>query len=80
MGFGETLVAIVMIIAIAISSTVRSGQKAHRRDATPGDLPRIEDAEFRALKERVAVLERLATDDTRRLDHEIERLRDRDLA
>lgn len=80
MGFGETLVAIVMIIAIAISGTVRSGHKLQRRRGGLEDRPQIEDAEFRALKERVAVLERLATDDTRRLDHEIERLRGRDLA
>lgn len=79
--------AIVLIVAIfAVASVLRSG-----RNARPGDPadeagdplgdPRLE-AELRReiaeLRERVQVLERIATDnpDARRLSAEIDRLRD----
>ena len=42
------------------------------RDAYTGELER----EVIELRKRVEVLERIATDDTRRLSHEIEKLRD----
>jgi hypothetical protein len=84
-GFGSTLVAIVAILAIVWLR----GQKLRRdgelpdarhdaasrfaeRDAYTGELER----EVIELRKRVEVLERIATDDTRRLSHEIEKLRD----
>jgi len=73
-GFGETLVAIVLILALAVRSMVKLDQRGERQRAIAAHA--VDETEFRALKDRVAVLERLVTDEPRRLDHEIERLRD----
>jgi hypothetical protein len=78
---------VVLIVAIsAVASIFRSKYHVPRRRKDQGD-PVIEDAdndrlreELRALKDRVAVLERIATDNDRglQLDREIEALRHRD--
>ncbi|HJQ15530.1 MAG TPA: hypothetical protein VJ859_00895 [Allosphingosinicella sp.] len=74
----EILVLIIGIVLIVnlVKARRRSGEE-------PPDL-RAQDpakkalqAEIRALKERVAVLERIATDSGNRLEQEIERLRDK---
>ena len=77
------VVAIVLITAIA--GVIRSKHKAQaglvedehgntKRLSDP-DADRLRD-EVRSLKDRVAVLERIATDKTNRLESEIEALRD----
>lgn len=83
MGVFEMVVAIVLITAIA--GIIRSKHKAQAgyiedengkavRLADP-DADRLRE-EIKTLKERVAVLERIATDKTNRLESEIEALRD----
>ena len=73
---------VVLIIAIVTIGKVLSNRRRHDREgsemiATDPDAARMKD-EIRQLKERIAVLERLATDGTSSLDREIEKLRDRD--
>ena len=74
---------VVIIVAItAIAGVLKAKYGRHRSveaDEVANDTPdasRLRD-EVRTLKERIAVLERIATDRTTNLDHEIERLRDR---
>ncbi|MGF7147383.1 Tfp pilus assembly protein PilO [Sphingomonas zeicaulis] len=72
------VVAIVLIVSIA--GVMRAKYKAERQETerTPDpEAHRLRD-EIKALKERVAVLERLATDSTSALDREFEMLRKRD--
>lgn len=81
----EMVVAIFAIVAIsqvlrAKYGVVRTGRGKNAREEFIGrDDPEKERlrAELQTLKERVAVLERLATDDTTSLEREIERLRDK---
>jgi len=73
---------VVLIIAIVTIGKVLSNRRRHDREgsdriAQDPDAARMKD-EIRQLKERIAVLERLATDSTSSLDREIEKLRDRD--
>ncbi|TVV73365.1 hypothetical protein [Sphingomonas solaris] len=80
---------VVLIVAIAAVAGVFKAKYGIRRDSLGNDLPadaapdpdtaRLRD-ELRTLKERVAVLERIATDGdrTHALDREIEALRRRD--
>jgi hypothetical protein len=89
MGPAEMVVAIVAITAGASIIRAKHGIRRdkrgewHRADNDDGALAaennQLRD-EMRGLKDRIQVLERLATDDesdARRLDREIERLRDR---
>ncbi len=80
----QMVVAIVLITAIA--GIIRAKYKAQAGfiEDKDGKAVRIHDAdsdrlreEVRTLKERVAVLERIATDKSNRLESEIEALRDR---
>ncbi len=83
MQWAEMIVAIVLIVTIGRIMKARY----QRIERVRGDEATVDDAEnarlrgeVRDLKERIAVLERLATDDnsnSARLDREIERLRDR---
>ncbi len=85
MGFGETLVAIVAIMAIASVLRARRGDRglrhiAHLARMAPQSDPeagRLRE-EVRGLKERVAVLERLITDQSTALDREFEKLKSMD--
>jgi hypothetical protein len=79
--FGSTLVAIVAIIAVVWLRNQKLRREGHgplppqnlmERDGYTRELER----EVVDLRKRIEVLERIATDDTRRLSHEIERLRD----
>lgn len=77
------VVAIVLIVSIAGVLRARWGSHGKRGernllgDSQPDpDAARLRD-EVRTLKERVAVLERIATDRTNRLESDIEALRDR---
>ncbi|OWQ92632.1 hypothetical protein [Sphingopyxis witflariensis] len=84
MGPFEMVVGIVLIVTIG--SIVRA-KHGIRRDPKGGDYLVAQDngetkalqTEIRALKERIQVLERIATDHNRAasLDEEIEKLRDR---
>lgn len=88
MHWAEMVVAIVLIVTIGKIIQARLGVVEHRdgktytfRDdgAARAENVRLHD-ELRQMKERLAVLERLATDSNdsgARLDREIERLRDR---
>lgn len=83
MGPFEMVVAIVAITAIA--SVIRAKYGVVRRDKGEDFIARGPDpeaerlrAEMKALKDRVAVLERLATDGNSALEREFEKLRDRD--
>jgi len=75
----EMIVAIVMIVVIGkiIQARYAAGAGTSRNDDA-AEARQLRE-EVRALKERIHVLERLATDDTSsaRLDREIEALRDR---
>jgi hypothetical protein len=79
----EMVVAIVAIAAVASMVRARYGiVRRHRGEAfvQPGPDPEAERlrAELKALKDRVAVLERLATDSSSALEREFDRLRERD--
>ena len=75
----------VLIVAIVMVASILKARYNTRRpepgeldegSSSGADAARLGD-EVRTLKERIAVLERIATDRTHSLDHEIERLRDR---
>lgn len=83
----EMVVAIVFLVTIGSVLRAKYGMRKDRRGneyfdrtdaATAADNKRLTD-EVRTLKDRVAVLERVVTDNegSLRLDHEIERLRDK---
>lgn len=83
MGPFEMVVGIVLIVTIG--SIIRA-KHGIRRDGSGNDYLVTNDAEtkalqaeIRALKDRIQVLERIATDNNRavQLDEEIEKLRDR---
>jgi hypothetical protein len=78
------IVAIVMVASI-IKAKVGGGRHARelsegspeeRRISRREEVQRVQE-EMRALRERVAVLERIATDRNHLLEQEIEQLRDR---
>ncbi|PQM26175.1 hypothetical protein CVO77_13940 [Sphingopyxis lindanitolerans] len=82
----EMVIGIVLIVTIGSVVRARYGVRRdpHGRDyvvSSPGDAAETKalQAEIRALKERIQVLERIATDSNRAasLDEEIEKLRDR---
>ena len=73
------VVAIVLIVSLASVLKARMGI---RRDKYGNELPLHDSAEtermreeMKVLKERVAVLERIATDRNHQLEHEFEKLR-----
>lgn len=80
MQWAEMVVAIVLIVTIGKVLRARYRQMPDREEQNETlEAIRLRE-EVRTLKERIAVLERLATDDNSnsvRLDREIERLRDR---
>lgn len=69
------IVGIVVAGRVLVSRYTRSGTPDTPTSPSPVEVEELR-AEIRRLKDRVAVLERLATDDTARLDREIEKLRD----
>ncbi|CAN5120033.1 hypothetical protein BH10PSE13_BH10PSE13_24560 [soil metagenome] len=72
----QMVVAIVLIFAVASVIRARSGLHLgrHAQDDPKADTEALR-TEIKALKDRVAVLERLATDSTSALDREFEKLR-----
>ncbi|MDP3783489.1 MAG: hypothetical protein Q8Q79_11270 [Sphingopyxis sp.] len=81
----EMVIGIVLIVTIGsvvrAKYGVRRDNKGNEFFATPADNAETKalQSEIRALKDRIQVLERIATDHNRAvtLDEEIERLRDR---
>lgn len=73
------VVAIVAIVMIAqvIKARYRQQGASHGRTPLDAENERLRN-ELKALKERVAVLERLATDETSALEREFEKLKGRD--
>jgi hypothetical protein len=71
----EMIVAIIVIVMIASIIKARYRHQAQESQETPDALRMRE--EIRTLKERIQVLERIATDKESALEREIEQLRDR---
>ena len=75
---------VVLIVAITAIASVFRAKYGIRKDRDGNEVPIVDpDAgrmrdEIRALKDRIAVLERIATDGSSSLDREIEQLRSRD--
>ncbi len=84
MGPFEMVVAIVIVVTIGSVVRAKHGigrdrqgrDYALRNPDAEAENVRLRE-ELRAIKDRVAVLERLATDSSTSLDREIEKLRDR---
>ena len=83
MSFGTTLVVIVAILAVVYlrqQKLRREGHLPDHRDPAPrrdDDYTLSLEREVVDLRKRIEVLERIATDDTRRLSQEIEQLREK---
>lgn len=83
---GNTVVMVVLIVLIVTIGRVMQARSGGRRFGPPGSVVHDDGEnrrlreEVRTLKDRVAVLERLITDErgSRELAHEIEALRSRD--
>lgn len=81
---GGQVMAVLIVAIVMVASILKARYNARPREqgelnAEPwkgADATRLRE-EVRTLKERIAVLERIATDRTNSLDHEIEQLRDR---
>ena len=71
----EMVVLIVAIVMFASVMRARYAGKRRQRDAAEDPEVLRSREEIRALKERIAVLERIATDKESTLEREIERLR-----
>lgn len=81
MSGGQFMVVLIVLIAV-IGGIIKSrygSERRHVHDGTQSDDARRLTEEVRQLKERIAVLERVVTDNhgSIGLDREIERLRDR---
>ncbi|HZG46204.1 MAG TPA: hypothetical protein VEZ41_08030 [Allosphingosinicella sp.] len=77
MDWGIVVLLIVMIGALTSTIQTVITARGSRTAAVPGKLENASQQEILALKERVAVLERIATERSHSLSLEIERLRDR---
>jgi hypothetical protein len=76
----EMIVMVVLIVSLAVIVIAAIASRAHRSGRAPAGELLAENqrlgGEVTILKERVAVLERIATDKNHRLEHEFERLRE----
>ena len=76
----EMIVMVVLIVSLAIIIIAAIASRTHRSGRAPAGVLLAENQrlgdEVTTLKERVAVLERIATDKNHRLEHEFERLRE----
>ncbi len=84
MSFGTALVVIVAILAFTVLKLARHYSRQDRLNGRPQVEDRESREEIESLRERIKVLERIATDgntldasETRRVAQEIEALRDR---
>ena len=79
---GGQLTGVIIVLIIMVASVLRAALQGRQRalDSREAAVPQIEvkrmEEEMRALKDRVAVLERIATDRNHLLEQEFERLRD----
>ena len=80
----NVVIMVVLIVLITSIAGVMRAKYSVRRDRHGNPLPSQDSAEtermreeIRTLKERLAVLERIATDRNHSLEQEFERLRDR---
>ena len=80
----NVVIMVVLIVLITSIAGVMRAKYSVRRDRHGNPLPAHDSAEtermreeMKVLKERLAVLERIATDRNRSLEQEFERLRDR---
>lgn len=83
MEFNVWTMIIVVVLIGAVTSTIqafiargKAGDGESGESSDNAEVRQLTD-EVRVLRERVAVLERIATDRPLQLEHEIERLRDR---
>lgn len=76
----QMVVFIVLIVAVASVLRARHGHRHGQQDGPPQNSAETDAlrAEVKALKDRVAVLERLATDSSTALDREFDKLRRQD--
>jgi hypothetical protein len=65
-----------IVIVVMIASVIKAGLRFSKRPAQNDDTLRMRE-EVKVLKERIQVLERIATDKDSALEREIEQLRDR---
>ena len=76
----EMIVMVVLIVSLAVIIIAAIASRTHRSGRAPARDLLAENqrlgGEVTILKERVAVLERIATDKNHRLEHEFERLRE----
>ena len=77
MGFWSAVVVIVIVTAIAGTLRTIITRNAPGHAALAGPEVHHLTREVQVRRDRVAVLERIATDRNHALEHEIERLRDR---
>lgn len=84
MSFGTALVVIAAIIAFTVLKLAQHYSRQERIDRSPATDDRETGREIEDLRERIKVLERIATDgntldarETQRISREIEALRDR---
>jgi len=86
MNHGEWMIVVIVAMVLAArlyrdKHGIRETKRGDRYEAMPSPADDIEARrlrdEVRSLKERIAVLERIATDHSSSLDREIESLRDR---
>ena len=77
-------IVVLLIVVIGAVTSLMQARIAAGRGGDRGDAPAVNDAdrhrvddEVRALKERVAVLEPIATDRNQLLEQQFEQLRDR---
>lgn len=71
--------AVMIVLIVMVASVVKTAVKTGAADGRRGDDPetlRMKE-EMKALRDRVAVLERIATEKESLLEREIEQLRDR---
>jgi len=68
-----------IIIVVMIAGVIKARYKFGNRDRDPAEAGQTQQMreEIRTLKERIQVLERIATDKESMLEREIEQLRDR---
>ena len=69
------MIVLIVMVASVVKTAVKNGAANERRGDDPETLRMKE--EMKALRDRVAVLERIATEKETLLEREIEQLRDR---
>lgn len=72
----EFIVAIIVVVMIASVFKTRYKYSIRQQRGDGGEAQRLRE-EIRTLKERIQVLERIATDKSSSLEREIDQLRDR---